>query len=407
MSEKQLTQKEIQALEQYLPMWKIVFNQFLQHKMAVVGLITILFFVTIAILAPVISAVTGLDPNRQNPLARYQKPGTVAPLGSSQKEEAILNFENREPQAAEVLRKALLEKQLVQSLREEDALYDLAFLETSQARAAVQSLQIPEGKKFEKVLDSFETYHLLGTDDTGRDVFIRLIYGTRVSLGIGVVVAIMATLLGLIVGSIAGFYGGFVDAALMRITDSLLSLPTIPLLILMAAIKGRDVLEKMGVSEDVYSSNALLSFTLENEAIIKLVLILLIFSWMTTARLVRGSILSLKEREFILAAKTLGAKDSTIIVRHLFPNVISVILVSVTLKVGDSILFEAAMSFLGLGVQPPTPSWGNMLFNAQDLIQEAPFLAILPGLLILAVTLSFNYLGDGLQDAIDPKAIRR
>ncbi|MCE3011204.1 MAG: ABC transporter permease [Proteobacteria bacterium] len=407
MSDKQLSQKEIQALEQYLPMWKIVFGQFLQHKMAVVGLITILIFVAIALLAPVISAVTGLDPNRQNPLARYLKPGTVAPLGSSQKEEAVLNFENREPQAAQALRADLMSKQLVQSVREEDALYDLAFLEKNQALEVLKKLKTPEAKKFEKVFDSFETYHLLGTDDTGRDVFIRLVYGTRVSLGIGVVVAIMATLIGLIVGALAGFYGGFIDSALMRITDSLLSLPTIPLLILMAAIKGKDFLEKIGIDEQEYTSSAVLSFLLENEAIIKLVFILLIFSWMTTARLVRGSILSLKEREFILAAKTLGAKDSTIIVRHLFPNVISVILVSVTLKVGDSILFEAAMSFLGLGVQPPTPSWGNMLFNAQDLIQEAPFLAILPGLLILAVTLSFNYLGDGLQDAIDPKAIRR
>ena len=128
---------------------------------------------------------------------------------------------------------------------------------------------------------------------------------------------------------------------------------------------------------------------------------------MTVARLVRGSILSLREREFILASKTLGATDFTIITRHMFPNVIAPMLVSVTLGVGESILFEAALSFLGLGIQPPTPSWGNMLFNAQELISQAPFLAILPGLLILMVTISFNYVGDGLQDAIDPKAIRR
>ncbi|HEY1080017.1 MAG TPA: ABC transporter permease, partial [Bdellovibrio sp.] len=147
--------------------------------------------------------------------------------------------------------------------------------------------------------------------------------------------------------------------------------------------------------------------TPSNESIIKMVIILCIFSWMTVARLVRGSILSIREREFVLAARTLGAGDGTIIVRHMFPNVIAPMLVSITLGVGESILFEAALSFLGLGIQPPTPSWGNMLNNAQELIYQAPFLAILPGVLILMTTISFNYLGDGLQDAIDPKAIRR
>ena len=128
---------------------------------------------------------------------------------------------------------------------------------------------------------------------------------------------------------------------------------------------------------------------------------------MTVARLIRGSILSLREREFILAAKTLGATDFTIIVRHMFPNVIAPMLVSVTLGVGESILSEAALSYLGLGIQPPTPSWGNMLFNAQELIYQAPTLAFLPGFLILLVVISFNFLGDGLQDAIDPKTVKR
>ena len=128
---------------------------------------------------------------------------------------------------------------------------------------------------------------------------------------------------------------------------------------------------------------------------------------MTVARLVRGSILSLREREFILASKTLGASDSTIIIRHMFPNVIGPMLVSITLGVGQLILFEAALSFLGLGIQPPTPSWGNMLFNAQELIYQAPYLAIFPGMLIFLVVVSFNFFGDGLQDAVDPKSVRR
>jgi peptide/nickel transport system permease protein len=128
---------------------------------------------------------------------------------------------------------------------------------------------------------------------------------------------------------------------------------------------------------------------------------------MTVARLVRGSVLSLKEREFILAARTVGANDRTIILTHMVPNVVAPLLVAITLNIGNSILSEAALSFLGLGIQPPTPSWGNMLFNAQELISESPMLAVIPGLLIFIVVISFNFIGDGLQDAVDPKAIRR
>jgi peptide/nickel transport system permease protein len=148
-------------------------------------------------------------------------------------------------------------------------------------------------------------------------------------------------------------------------------------------------------------------FGAANQSMYKMIFILVLFSWMTVALLVRSSILSLREQEFILAAKVLGAKDSSIILHHLLPNVVAPLLVSVTLRIGESIIAESVLSFLGLGIQQPTPSWGNMLNNAQDLMSEAPFLAIAPGVLILITTISFNYIGDGLQDAIDPKAIRR
>jgi peptide/nickel transport system permease protein len=138
-----------------------------------------------------------------------------------------------------------------------------------------------------------------------------------------------------------------------------------------------------------------------------MVIILCAFSWMQAARLVRGSILSIKEQEFILAARVLGARDRSIIVSHIVPNVIAPLLVAVTLGIGNAILFEAALSFLGLGIQPPTPSWGNMLHNAQEMVQHAPMLAVLPGLLILFTVISFNYIGDGVRDAVDPRAIRR
>ncbi|MCX7979398.1 MAG: ABC transporter permease, partial [Bdellovibrionaceae bacterium] len=234
-----------------------------------------------------------------------------------------------------------------------------------------------------------------GTDEVGRDVFIRLVYASRVSLGVGILVAIASSLIGFLIGSFSGYYGGIVDMLLMRVTDALLSLPTIPILIVIAAID----LQKIPWLYSLIGG--------QHESIFKMVIILCLFSWMTVARLVRGAVLSLREREFILAAKTLGARDSVIIFRHLFPNAIAPMLVTTTLGVGESILFEAALSFLGLGITPPTASWGNMLNNAQELIYNNPWLAVLPGLMILITTISFNFVGDGLQAAVDPKSIRR
>ncbi|PIS11095.1 MAG: ABC transporter permease [Bdellovibrio sp. CG10_big_fil_rev_8_21_14_0_10_47_8] len=393
---RQLTAKEKHDLEHVLPMWKIVWQQFTEHRMAVIGLCVIIFFVLIAAFAPVIKAVTGLDPEAQNPLSRYQPPLSRTMLPTDQRNDKVLEFENMNPNVAAELRKSLIEKSLVQSASEEDALYDLvAQKNTDEIREAMKLIPTEAADKFLPVVNTFETMHVFGTDELGRDVLMRLIYGTRVSMSVGLMVAFFSAFVGLLIGAVAGYYGGVMDAVLMRVTDALLSLPTLPFLIVMAAID----LNKVPLFKSLVGS--------ENESIVKMVTILLLFSWMTIALLVRGSILSLREREFILAAKTLGAKDSTIIFRHMFPNVIAPMLVSVTLGVGNAILFESALSFLGLGIQPPTPSWGNMLYNAQELISEAPFLAFLPGLLILATVISFNYLGDGLQDAIDPKAIRR
>jgi peptide/nickel transport system permease protein len=299
------------------------------------------------------------------------------------------------PDEASAIQKTLVEKGVV-TVAEADSIYELvAANETPAVLSSLKSLNIPQASSLIEVVDNFDTFHFFGTDELGRDVFIRLVYGTRVSMGVGILVAIASALVGLLIGSIAGFYGGIVDTILMRVTDALISLPTIPVLIVMAAID----LSKIPWLKAIISTS--------NESVFKMIIILCLFSWMTVARLVRGSILSIREREFVLAARTLGARDSTIIVRHMFPNVMAPMLVSITLGVGESILFEAALSFLGLGIQPPMPSWGNMLTNAQELIYQAPFLAILPGILILLTTISFNYLGDGLQDAVDPKALRR
>lgn len=390
-SDKVATTKQ---LEQAQPMWKIIFHQFLDHKLAVAGAVTILLLISIALAAPLISNLMKLDPNEQNVANRYLPPLSRAEAGQDVKETAIENWINQHPESADQIQKLLVEKNLVQ-VGELDAIYDLTAKTNAEAAAVLTELDLPTTAPLEKMFLGFGSFHLLGTDELGRDVFIRLVYGTRVSMGVGVLVAIASALIGLLIGSIAGFYGGIIDNILMRVTDSLLSLPTIPVLIVMAAID----LSKIPAFKAFISTG--------NESVWKMVFILCLFSWMTVARLVRGSILSIREREFVLAAKTLGASDFTIIIRHMFPNVIAPMLVSITLGVGESILFEAALSFLGLGIMPPMPSWGNMLNNAQELIYQAPYLAIIPGLLILLTVVSFNYLGDGLQDAIDPKAIRR
>ena len=234
--------------------------------------------------------------------------------------------------------------------------------------------------------------HPLGTDELGRDVFLRLLYGGRISLFTGLTAACFAASIGTVIGLSAGYFGGRLDALLLRLTDSVIALPLLPLLIVLAAID----LNKLGLPEAVVQS--------EDVSFYRIVLIVALTGWTTVARLVRGATLSLKQREFVMAAQGIGASDRHIMFRHILPNLLSPIIVAVTLSVGSVILLESVLSFLGLGIQPPMASWGNMLTNAQQLIWEAPLLAVYPGLLIFVTVISFNFLGDGLQDAFDPKA---
>jgi len=235
--------------------------------------------------------------------------------------------------------------------------------------------------------------HPLGTDEIGRDLLARLLQGGRVSLAIAVVAALASAVIGTTIGAIAGYYGGRVDALLMRFTDGVISLPLLPLLIVLAAID----LSKLGIPPSVTQS--------EEVNLYRIILIISLFGWTTVARLVRAETMTLKQREFVRAAIAQGATAGRIMRVHILPNAISPIIVATTLSVGNIILFESVLSFLGLGIQPPIASWGNMLTNAQELIWSTPQLAIWPGLLIFVTVIAFNLLGDGLQDALDPRAV--
>jgi len=234
--------------------------------------------------------------------------------------------------------------------------------------------------------------HPLGTDEIGRDHLVRLLYGGQVSLTVGLIAAFFSAVIGTVVGILSGYFGGRLDALLMRMTDSVIALPLLPLLIVLAAVD----LEKLGLPAAIADS--------EDASLYRIVIIVSLVGWTTVARLVRAETLSMRKREFVRAAVALGARTDRILLTHILPNVVSPIVVATTLSVGNIILFESVLSFLGLGIQPPVASWGNMLSNAQDLVWSAPELATWPGIFIFVTVIAFNFLGDGLQDALDPRA---
>jgi peptide/nickel transport system permease protein len=240
--------------------------------------------------------------------------------------------------------------------------------------------------------------HPLGTDEIGRDVLLRLLYGGRVSLLVGISAAITAAALGTAVGLAAGYFGGRVDALLMRGTDAVIALPLLPLAIVLAAVDAG----KLGLATATTATAA----PVADASLLRIIAIASLFGWTTVARLVRASALVLRQQPFVLAARALGAGGARITLVHILPNLMSPVIVATTLAAGNIILLESVLSFLGLGIQPPLPSWGNLLTNAQELVWTAPALAIYPGALIFVVIAALNFVGDGLRDAFDPRAAR-
>jgi peptide/nickel transport system permease protein len=235
----------------------------------------------------------------------------------------------------------------------------------------------PNSINLKEVLMPPSPAHYLGTDTLGRDVLSRIIYGSRVSLKVGFVAVGLATLIGLFVGALAGYYGGWVDQGLMRLVDLMLCFPAFFLILAVIAV----------LEPSIWNIMVVIGLT----------------GWMGVARLVRAEFLSLREREFVTAARALGASDTRLIMRHMLPNALAPVMVSATLGVAGAILTESALSFLGLGVMPPTPSWGNILTAGKDNIEIAWWLSVFPGLAILVTVMSYNLLGEGIREAIDPR----
>jgi peptide/nickel transport system permease protein len=229
--------------------------------------------------------------------------------------------------------------------------------------------------------------HPLGTDELGRDVLRRLLAGGQISLAVGLAAALAATLVGTAVGVMAGFAGGKTDAVLMRMTDMLIALPALPLLIILSAVDGEKIGFDTGAGGGLY----------------KIILLIAILGWTSTARLTRARALTVRHMDYVTAARALGASHAHIILRHILPNVMPTVIVAAALAVGNVILMESTLSFLGLGIQPPVASWGNMLSNAEETIWEAPLLTLWPGLMILVTVLCCNFIGDAVDDTHQPR----
>ena len=268
-------------------------------------------------------------------------------------------------------------KELVKNKMALASLIFIAIILISAVCAPIIATYDPTEIDAKSVLMGPSPRHLFGTDSLGRDIFSRMVYGSRISLSIGFIAVGIAVLIGIFFGSIAGYYGGKMDSVIMRFVDIMLCFPTFFLILAVVA-----VLEP---------------------SIFNIMIVIGATSWMGVARLIRAEVLTLKERDFVVASRVMGAGDFWIIARHLIPNAIGPVLVSATLGIGGAILVESALSFLGIGVQPPVPSWGNILMDGKSTLGVAWWLTIFPGVLIMLTVLAYNLLGEGLRDVLEPR----
>lgn len=246
--------------------------------------------------------------------------------------------------------------------------------------------------------------HYFGTDQIGRDYFSRLIYAGRISLTIAIVSVIISEVVGIVVGAVSGFFGGWVDAILMRFVEFMLTIPLLPLLLIISSMLLRNE-ELIAIPEPLlkFMGNLLLLTPRDSRNAVLIILILAGFGWLNAAQLMRGMVLSLKEQTFVEASRSLGASNYRIIMRDMIPNAMAPIIVDGSLGLAGFVVLEAALAFLGFGIQDPIPTWGNMLSASQEFMLDRPWLPLVPGLPIFLCSLAFNYIGDGLRDALDPR----
>jgi len=246
--------------------------------------------------------------------------------------------------------------------------------------------------------------HYFGTDNIGRDYFSRLIYAGRISLTVAILSTIISELVGIVVGAISGFFGGWIDSVLMRFVEFMLTIPQLPLLLIISSMLLRND-NLIPIPDPVlkFMGNILLLSPRDSRNAVLIVLVLAGFGWLNAAQLMRGTVLSLKEQTFVEASRSLGASNFRIIMRDMIPNAMAPIIVDASLNLAGYVVGEAALAFLGFGIQDPVPTWGNMLSASQQFMLDKPWLPLVPGLPIFVCSLAFNYIGDGLRDALDPR----
>ena len=246
--------------------------------------------------------------------------------------------------------------------------------------------------------------HYFGTDNIGRDYFSRLIYAGRISLTVAILSTIISELIGIVVGAVSGFFGGWIDSILMRFVEFMLTIPTLPLLLIISSMLLRNE-DLIAIPDPVlkFMGDILLLSPRDSRNAVLIVLVLAGFGWLNAAQLMRGTVLSLREQTFVEASRSLGASNLRIIMRDMIPNAMAPIIVDASLNLAGYIVGEAALAFLGFGIQDPVPTWGNMLSASQQFMLDKPWLPLVPGLPIFVCSLAFNYIGDGLRDALDPR----